>query len=183
MYILCAFVLTLVCNFVLALLVLLNNCDHISWRGKRDWAVIYDYGASFTFQCVLYRLRVTAIDTYLTFWKPCILLSIVVSLRARADGSVDVCLWIVCVSMLSSRCCAEKGIRISWSFHLLGVEICIIIWAMSYEKTNFLSYANNKGTDSELTARIFLIFKCNLIWAPWILRGISLQWASTNRII
>ena len=50
------------------------------------------------------------------------------------------CRRIVCVSMLSSRCCAEKGIRILWSFHLLGVEICIIIWAMSYEITIFFFF-------------------------------------------
>ena len=30
------FVMTLVCIFVLALLVLLNNCDHISWGKERE---------------------------------------------------------------------------------------------------------------------------------------------------
>ena len=53
-YILYAFVLTLLCVFVLALTVLHKKYDHISWGRERKWALICDHGASLDFLLTIF---------------------------------------------------------------------------------------------------------------------------------
>ena len=50
--------LTFVCIFVLALLVLLKYCDHISWGREMEWAVICDCSTWLTFLLTIFSLLV-----------------------------------------------------------------------------------------------------------------------------